>query len=294
MKALITAIVLLPCTLLAQGTSPGLSYLLLPVHARTGALGGAVVASQGEFSSSLANPASLHTQGGPELMLSHSEWIQDVRSEFIGTRIPVSIGTLGLGITNVNVQGIELRQRPGPADGSFTARFAAIHLSFARTFGSDLTFGITAKYLYEKLFVDEANGYSIDAGILYKSPIPELSIGLALTNTGTMSAFRQVRAKLPQQIQVGASYKLTQGDLEILPSLTGVVRTSADTRVAAGVETWYQKSIALRLGYDLSGHIRSVSMGAGIRYEFLTFDYAFVPFSLDFGNAHLFSLGFEF
>jgi hypothetical protein len=293
MKKIIITCALFPLALWGQGSSTGSSQLLLPFHARTAALAGAVVGSRAFFSASLQNPAALSADGSIELLLSHSEWLQDVQSEFMAARLPFSIGTVGIALTNVNVKGIELRQRPGPADGSFTARFASFHLSYAGDLGDAITVGVTAKYLYEKLFVDEASGYAFDFGVLYQTPFPHLSLGASWMNSGRMKAFQRVRARLPQQLQIGLVYKSVQGDFTIAPSLDAVTASLTGTSIAAGVEVSYQNTICLRLGYNASHPLRSFSVGGGIQYEFLKFDYAFVPFSLNFGNAHLLSLGFE-
>ncbi len=292
MKYISLLCLFLPIALSAQGASTGSSQLLLPFHARTASLSNAVVASGESFSSALVNPAALATETETELLLSHSEWIQDIQSEFIGTRLPFRYGTLGVSIANINVGGIELRQRPGPADGTFIARFTAFQLGYAGNVSSDLSLGGTVKYLYEKLFVDEANGYALDLGAIYQTPIAGLSAGVAWTNIGTMNAFRQVSSRLPQQIQVGVAYKTTEGDFDLLPSLDIASKQYFPLSLLLGLEVRYQSIVSFRAGYRSSSDIRGFSAGAGIHYEFVKLDYAYVPFSLGFGSAHLISLGF--
>jgi hypothetical protein len=49
----------------------------------------------------------------------------------------------------------------------------------------------------------------------------------------------------------------------------------------------------LRFGYQTGIDTRGFSAGMGIRYSIVTIDYAYVPFSLQVGNSHLISIGFD-
>lgn len=279
----------------AQGTSSGSSYLKLPMNARLAALSDAMVADPGTFSSSFINPANLATQGPYELMLSHTQWIQDVQTEFIAARLPFSFGTFGFAIGNNNVNGIELRDIPGPPSGTFSARFAFLQGSFAANVMENLNLGGTVKYLYEKIYVDEATGYGFDLGATYKTPVSGLVAGFAITNLGSSGQLRNETSQLPSFARLGATYSFTESDFNcsVGVTLANDSKQSA-THVQLGFETIYNKTIAARAGYVTGYENRGLTAGIGVHYSLVQFDYAYVPFSLGLGDAHLFSLGFQF
>lgn len=279
----------------AQGTSTGSSYLKLPLNARLASLSDAMVADPGTFSSSFVNPANLATQGSYELMLSHTQWIQDVQTEFIAARLPFSFGTFGFSIGNNNVKGIELRDIPGPAIGTFSARSAFLQGSFATNVLENVNVGGAVKYLYEKIYVDEATGYGFDIGATYKTPVSGLVAGVSATNLGSLGQFRNETSQLPSIARLGATYSFTESDFDCTAgaALANDTKQSA-THVQLGLETIYDKTIAARIGYVTGYEDRGLTAGIGVHYSLVRFDYAYVPFSLGLGDAHLFSIGFQF
>ncbi|MBI3585529.1 MAG: PorV/PorQ family protein [Ignavibacteriales bacterium] len=279
----------------AQGTSSGSSYLKLPMNARSAALSDAMVADPGTFSSSFVNPANLATQGSYELMLSHTQWIQDVQTEFIAARLPFSFGTFGVAIGNNNVKGIELRDIPGPAIGTFSARSAFLQGSFAANVVENLNVGGTVKYLYEKIYVDEATGYGFDIGATYRTPLSGLVAGFAVTNLGSLGQLRNETSQVPSFARLGATYSFTESDFNCSAgaTLANDAKQSA-AHVQLGFETIYDKTFAARIGYVTGYETRGLTAGIGVHYSLVKFDYAYVPFSLGLGDAHLFSLGFQF
>ena len=67
-----------------------------------------------------------------------------------------------------------------------------------------------------------------------------------------------------------------------------------DIHLNLAAEVFYDKLIALRVGYQTGYESRGFTGGLGLRWGNLGFDYAFLPFSLGLGSANLFSLQFRF
>lgn len=295
LKSFITILSLIPCLLLGQGSSTGSSQLKIPLDARTAALGEANVSDAGHLSSWLVNPANLYGRDAINVTLTHTQWIQDVQSEYLAAQIPVAIGTVGLGISANSVAGIEIRDVPGPSQGTFNARFASLQLGFATPLFEKLTFGLSAKYIYEKLYTDNATGYGVDIGLLYHTPLPGFDAAMSVTNAGSVQEFRQERSDLPTFLRGGGTYHFNVDDFAV--SASAAVSENliySESHVLASIETTYNHLVSARVGYATGYDARGLSAGLGIRYEFLQFNYAFVPFSLGLGDGHLFSLGFQF
>ena len=286
---------LIPVWLYSQGSSSGVSHLNIPCLPRPAAMGQALVADPGVLSSASNNPANLLNPESAEILLSHSEWIQDVRSEYLTARIPVSGFSMGLSVRSTSIEGIEIRERPGPPLGTVTARSLSIGATGALEVVENATFGLTLRYLYEKMYVDEANGYSADLGVLYKTPIEALTGGFSVTNLGRLGAFRQEASSLPTMLNLGARYGLTFDEFTLLLAPAFLMRLEPSTPMAAlGAEVSYLEMVSLRVGYQSGYDARTFSAGLGVRYGLVGVDYAYVPFSEDLGASHIISVGVSF
>ena len=67
-----------------------------------------------------------------------------------------------------------------------------------------------------------------------------------------------------------------------------------DIHFNTGAEAVYNKTFALRAGYQTGYEAKGFTAGIGVAWGSLNFDYAYTPFSLGLGNANQFSLQFSF
>ncbi|MGD1044672.1 MAG: PorV/PorQ family protein [Bacteroidota bacterium] len=290
---IIFSLLLFPSLLLSQGSSRGVVSLKFPTTPFVAATGESFVADPTALQSILINPANIASSEGYGVLFSHTEWIQDIRTEYLSIAAPFSFGSLSLSIGNTSVDGLELRTIPGPAIGIFNVQYTSFQLTYAVELTQDIRIGIAPKYLYEKIFVDEATGFGIDAGVLYMPPIDGLSLGFSLTNLGSLSAFRNERTDLPSQIRFGGTYSfdLDKITFRAATAFSSELGTSFN-HCSIGGEAIYDHTFTARVGYQTGIDTRGFSAGIGICYRFVTIDYAFVPFSLQLGNSHLISIGF--
>ncbi|HCA80553.1 MAG TPA: hypothetical protein DEP53_12555 [Bacteroidetes bacterium] len=298
MKSLLllsSGLIFISCLSYAQGSSPALSQLKVPVNARAGALGEGTVSDAGQFSSWSLNPANLYAKDARSLTLTHVQWIQDIQTEFIGVRFPLAKGSAALAVSTNSIPAIEIREKPGPAIGTFTARFASLEAGFATNVMENFSAGMTVKYLYQKLYLDDAVGFGIDLGVLYQTPIPGLQFAAAVTNSGSLEQFRGERSDLPTFVRVGAAYHLGLNELHFRVSASSASSLqNSENHIGGSAEGLYKDFLAVRIGYQTGYDSHGITAGAGIVYEFLSLDYGYVPFTYGFGGAHLLSLGFQF
>jgi hypothetical protein len=294
----------LPCILLVVFRAPvigqvgqtGLAFLKLGVGARALGMGEAYSAIATDPSGMYYNPASLALASTPQLLLMHKEWIQDTKTEYIGATTNVGKVVLGISVNSTSISNIEIREVPGPAQGSFDSRNAAIGISGAYRLDSSFSIGITGKYLYEKILVNEASGLAVDLGGWYLTPW-NVRLALAVNDLGSLNELEYESTKLPTTIRAGAAYEIP------VPSIDGTVTAASDivtitgenkTHLHLGAEGNYRQSLLVRLGYQTGYDARSFSTGVGFRYGLFQFDYAFVPTKFDLGSTHTFSLMIDF
>lgn len=100
---------------------------------------------------------------------------------------------------------------------------------------------------------------------------------------------------LPAAFQGGASYSVAAGGRENLRAALETRLTRGRSGIGiAGVELADASGMALRAGLRLNDDASNFSVGAGYVTKGLRLDYAFVPFKLDLGDTHRFSLTASF
>jgi hypothetical protein len=287
------AFILLPTIVLSQGTSQGVASLKLPTTPFIGATGESFVADPTALQSILINPANITSRESYGVMFSHTEWIQDIRTEFLSIAAPFRYGSLALSITNTSVDGLELRTIPGPPIGTFNTQSTSFQLTYGIKLTETISLGIAPKYLYEKIFVDEATGWGIDIGTLYTPSIEGLTLGFALTNLGSLSAFRNERTDFPSQLRLGGTYSFS---LDVVSFRTAAAFSSelgiSVHHISIGTEAIYNDAVTVRFGYETGFEYRDFSAGIGLQYSIVMIDYAYIPSSSQMGNSHIISIGF--
>lgn len=281
--------------------SSGMAYLKLGVSGRAIGMADAVAGHVSGAPATFYNPAGLVRLGSDvktELMFAHKEWIQDTRTEFLGAAVPVSnSGVLGFSMNSTTVSDIEIRTRPGPPEALFTARSFYIGASYALAVSPGLGIGITGKFLYEKILVDESSGYAADVGVQWTTPVENLSGGLILSNLGSVGTLRTEKTKLPSLLRLGVAYAVP------VESMTSEALLAADivhifpekgTYLSLGGEFVFDQSLAARAGYQFGSEGRGFSAGLGVTHGLFGLDYAFSPIAEDLGTAHTFSLSVRF
>ena len=298
--ALLLALVPAPSS--AQPGQSGMAFLKLGVSGRGIAMADAGAAASSGAAATYYNPAGLVSAEGttlsPQLMFMHREWIQDTRMEFLGGSVPLGADdAFGVSVNSTTVPDIEVRTRPGPADGTFTSREVSAGLSYAHRLGDDLRAGVTAKFLYQRIFVDEGSGFAADLGALWNAPVDSLTVGASLCNLGSMGVLRSERTTLPALFRIGPAYALKFGPDQMGATVAlDYVRILPEKRnyVDAGAELALTRMVAVRGGYQFGSEGRGLTLGAGIAYGVVVLDYAYARISSDLGDAHTISLALNF
>ncbi|MBI1802990.1 MAG: PorV/PorQ family protein [Ignavibacteriae bacterium] len=280
----------------AQPGQAGFTFLKLGVGGRALGMGEAYSALSTDPSATYYNPAGLSFSQSSQILLMHKEWLQDITTEYIAAQSFLGGLAVGVSVNATNINDIELRQQPGPPQGTFNAHNAAFGLSFSYKVDSSFSIGVTGKYLYEKILVDESSGIGVDLGVLYTTPW-DVRLGASLSNMGSVNELDVESSKLPTLFRIGAAY------IHSLEAIDGTMTFASDlvsssnegkSHINVGGELNYHQAFAIRVGYQTSYEARNVTTGLGFRYGLFALDYAFIPSRYDLGSTHTLSLGIEF
>ena len=285
------------CIFAQSAGNTGLSFLKFGFGARNIAMGDAGASASNDLSALYYNPSRLALIEKNEVLIMHSSWIQDVNSELFGIKWNMFGLPWAIGLNYTSISDIEIRTRPGEPDSKFDANYFFGSLSTGFYVWDKLSFGTTIRYLYEGLLSDEANGWGFDFGLNYETPFKGLSVSTVIKNIGSMNALRSAETQLPTDFRLGSAYKFgvesAKLDFVAVAELQKYLDTD-DIHFNLGGDIIYDEIFALRVGYQSGYEAKSFTGGIGLMWGSLRFDYTYMPFSLDLGNANLFSLQFKF
>ncbi|HZW40605.1 MAG TPA: PorV/PorQ family protein [Ignavibacteriaceae bacterium] len=299
MKKIFLVFLIFGINLFAQSSSStGLSFLKFSFGARNAALGDAGTALSNDVTSLFYNPAKLPYTSNTEIMVMHNEWVQDVRSEVLGVSTFIGKVPLAFGFNITSADNIEIRQIASAEPiSTFNAHYFFGSISSGFFITDSITAGASVKYLFESLYTDEAQGWGFDVALNYRSMIEGLELSAAVRNFGTMNALKVEKTKLPAELRIGPSYKfeLSNFPLDITAGAEYLkFFDSKDNHLNFGAEFLYDNLLSLRGGYQTGFEARSYTLGLGLQWNKLSFDYAFVPFNSGLGTSNLLSLKIKF
>ncbi len=291
-------LILFTCSVFAQTAGQsGLSFLKFGFGARNIALSDLGVVGTKDITALNYNPASLNGNQNLQLLFTHNEWIQDVRSENFGFGFQLFGLPFALGVNSTSISDIEVRTKPGEAQSKFNANYFYGSLSTGFTLYENLAVGATVKHLYEGIFSDEATGWAFDFGLQYEGIVEGLEIGASVKNIGSMKVLRTESTKLPVDIRFGAAYQYSLKSIESEILVLGGYQKYSETddnHLHFGAEFIYKSLIAIRGGYVSGYESKNISAGLGIIWDRISFDYAFVPFDYNLGSSHILGLSYTF
>lgn len=272
----------------------GLSFLKFGASARAISMGDAYSSVTEDATAYIYNPARLNFGIKSNLTLMHNASAQDLTTDYISIKFPLGKKfAMGVGFFTTSVSGIQIRNIPGASIDEFDTRNLSTGVSFGYLINPNFSIGLTGKFLFEKIYVDEASGFAFDLGTSYSKD--NYSFAFVVSNIGSMNELKYESSKLPTLVRLGGSYKGTASKFSYNLALEGLQVIDGGTfHVNTGGEIGYKDFAFLRLGYQTSYENRGFTTGVGFKYKALNLDYAFVPYTSDFGTGNSISLGINF
>lgn len=299
-------------------TSAG--FLKLGADARAAAMGQAVSAAVDDATAVFWNPAGLSTLRYRHATFSHSASYQTTFQDCLAYAQPLEtprstrprerelqpdqIGSLAVGVLYNNSGSLQEIDNTGtPTGKAFTPQDMAVLLGWGATIIEGLDAGITAKYIASKIEASAATG-AVDLGARWRIHVFDTEAVYAaaavVRNLGGQLKFHEASDPLPLTVVVGQSLKPLRS---LTLSIDAVQPRDRAIYVSFGAE-WRAPMTAgmtgaLRTGYDgrlsskdISG-VMGLTLGGGLGFERLGFDYAWSPAG-ELGSTHRLSLSYRF
>ena len=263
--------------------------------ARELSLGGANITSVSPATAVFWNSSQLASTEFIEVTSFYSRLFQsDVIYQYAGLAYPTTnSGTFGFGISRLGVSGINKRDINNFDIGEFDDTKLGLYLAFGKKISS---YNVGIMFNIEQHSIDQYK----------KTSMPGLNLSISRKFKINSSLFNNLKAvfkfsniikpsmKLvnetvtyPSKLQLGLSTNLLlpdrwNSDLSFYSHISKVENLS--TKISLGLEYSIYETLSLRGGLREA----SLSVGTGINYKMIHFDYAFV--SRDLGAIHMFSL----
>ena len=273
----------------------GLTFLKIGVGARAVGMGSAHVAVASDATSLYWNPAGLALVEGLNLHLSHNEWLQDMRYEFLAAAKKWGRHGMGVSFSGLYMDPLDRYD----LDGRFLGHFGFYDIAVTGGWGMNVKpgvyVGLSGKMLVEQIDDMTSNGFAVDLGTRYETPVQNLSVGAAILNLGPKMKFDVEEFNIPRIVSLGAAYTLPveswSGDLLMAADL--VSYRGEDIKAHVGAEYNFKNLATVALGYKFGYDVEGFSAGAGVSRSSLSFGYAYSAIGSELGDAHRVSLSYS-
>ncbi len=311
------------------------NFLQLRVGARAIALGGAFVGLADDASALYWNAAGITHLTGLQVFYQNSRLYAGLKHQTFGLTYALTAQNhLGILVNHLDmgVMRQTTLQYPEGTTQKFDAASMALGLTYARQLTDRVSFGVTAKYIQERIWLEVARGYAFDIATLYVIPEKGLRIGMNLSNLGPdmgigkaphlefykrkpddfpgspqpKSQLATKEFPLPLAFSLGLALDIWGQNALLFPNEEHRLTTSmsitdgydSPLRTNFGLEYVWHEVFALRAGYYLGYDTENYALGFGLNiYKYakinLQIDYAWMNYG-DLGSINTYALQFRF
>lgn len=297
----------------AQGT--GFELLKTGPNTEALGLGEATTAYLLGASGLYTNPANLAFENSSGFTADYTLWIGGLTNTHAAINFKRDRSAIAFGLLASDAGDFELRNRPGPSQGSFSVSYLSLAGGYAYGY-HNFAIGASFQYLREELYIYNASGYSFNAGISSHWLNRRLYVSAALQNAGKMDKLNTEETRLPTLFRGGINarlFEITAGESDFpitFSLLSDLVMPVHDTETSnsnssntleqesaylnIGISVTAAEIITLRGGYKTGETVRPLSFGTGILFNNVSANYAIVPFETGFGTVHSIGIGYRF
>lgn len=281
--------------LFAQGSfgedragTEGFQFTKIAVDPRSAAMGNSNMADTYDASSLYWNPALSARLEGSNVMLSHTRYFAGINLDYFS--VVQKVGDFALGGSVQYLSSGEITETTEFQPFGTGRTFATHHLSAGATVSHEVTelfsYGITFRYLMEKIEEIQYQSGAIDFGFSYLVGDTGLRFAVGINNFGfdsspegttTRESLNGVEViepdeqqSLPTRFLIGAAYDLIDNDENSLVVTAQITNPSDNAeQFNVGAEYGFMKQFFVRTGYEFGIEERKIpSFGAGVELPF--------------------------
>ncbi len=285
-----------------SGTA-AVQFLKIGVGARAVGMGESFTAVANDASALYWNPAGIVEFQHNQLIVSHINWLVDIKHDFIGYVHHLDgTNSLGMSVTALYTDDMQetTEYQPFGTGNYFSFGDVGIGLTYGRKMTDRFSFGITLKYFQETLAEFKMHGVMIDLGTFYWTGFGKSRFAVCVSNFGnqvkpTGSFTNRDGGKIsdfqsfspPTIFKVGFATELYQTEMHRLTTAVQLNHPNDNAEnVNLGLEYGWREYFFLRGGYKLNVDEETFSLGLGCKVPL-----KIVDFSADFSYSDFNRLG---
>ena len=281
---LVGAIAALTAT--AQESQTEYNFLRLPVSAHAAALGGEnITLIEDDPALIFSNPALAASVSDRSVGLNYMNYMKGANYLSASyTTILSEKATISGGAQYINYGTMKEVDANNVQTGDFSASDLALSATLAYQLGKNIVGGITAKFIASYIGDYNSLAMGVDLGVNYYDPEREWSLSAVAKNLGgQLKAYEEEYEKMPFDLQVGVTKRLTGAPFRLSATLTDLTHWNYRfvNHLNMGVDIMLSQTIWVGAGYNFrrademtilstdeeSNHGAGLSLGAGIQLE---------------------------
>ncbi len=283
-----------------SGTA-AVQFLKIGVGARSVGMGESFVAVANDASALFWNPAGIAEFQKNQLLLSHINWLVDIKHDFVGYVHHLD-GTNSIGVSFSALYMDEMQEtteyQPFGTGNYFSFGDIGVGVTYGRKMTDRFSFGITLKYFQETLAEVKMHGLMVDLGTFYWTGFGTSRFAVCVSNFGnqvkpTGSYTNRDGAKIdkfqsfspPTIFKVGLAAELYQTSTNRLTTSIQLNHPNDNAEnVNMGMEYAWREMFFLRSGYKMNVDEETFSIGAGCKAPLKIIDLAIDVAYSNFGR----------
>ena len=294
----------------------GFQFTKIQVDPRSAAMGNSNMADAFDGSSLFWNPALAARLEGSTVMLSHTSYVAGISLDYFS--ITQKIGKFAVGGYMQYLNSGEIKETTEFQWYGTGRTFRTLHLATGISASQQVTelfsYGITFKYLLEKIEEINVQSGAVDFGFSYFVGETGLRFAVGVNNfspvdvrpSGTttkkdLDGEKEVAAdqtvSLPTIFHIGAAYDVLETEISSLVVTAQITNPSDNAeQFNMGAEYGFMEQFYFRSGYEFGNKERKIpSFGGGIKFPFknkmLKADYAYTVYER-LGGIHRIAVSF--
>lgn len=260
-----------------------------------GGTANAILAVENDAAGFINNPAYTLFSAGRSATAIKNLWLFDTEFNTVAISSNHGSNAVGLAMRYLDYGKIKSYDESANNIGDFTPLDADVCFNFAQRAGASHYFGLNARILYEKLQSASAYGFSADFGYIWVTPVNGLKTGFTLKNFGKGGKMNSEEVDIAKEGDVFVAQKLQFENISVSSEVkANYSEDDSNLKPSLGVNVTYNEFFSIRGGYRFNHDLLGLSLGMGINYRRLSFDYAYLCVDNDLDDVHMFGLTYRF
>ncbi len=288
---LVLVLILMSAVLVAEDDGGTESIFSIGAGARAMGMGNGFVGLADDATSVYYNPAGMLSLHSQQVSFLHTTLFEETIYDFLAYVKPYQNSAIGFAGMRIGTDDIGRRDSEYYDLGRFSASKLQFMGSYSRRINKKVTAGVSGKMVHHSIDSYSAYGFGLDLSG-HMTITDRLSAGILLQDIiGAKIQLINEKEGTPFTLKAGLAYRLGDDFTPVKANLVFDVDRpkNRSMKVRTGVEALHKSGLTLRTGYDRD----NLSLGMGIRYQDLNFDYAY-KFIENLDDSHRFSFTFNF